>query len=433
MRPQRDLSYEVSDGIYAQRAEPLRLMPDARTVNTRRRTLRVARPYGGKVVIDAPDLAGVDSFFARIKMWLESQPQAMALLPEVVDTPEKAEIARLREAAETWDLDGDEREIWLRSTIAYETRRKPPVEDDKFKTQIGIERRSVSSFVIHRDTLYDTERGVGYTHEESTHFAEVEMRPSKSTQLPAIRAEAARLSAVHEDVLDLLISNAEHNKPDENGLFTIEIDAILNARGTKKKTKDNYSAGHHTEARIAVVKTIRDLDRLFVATAPIKERHRRVRNWDRVMWVSRYTTLDSHDSNDPDLVDPRSVVAVQYGFGTWIRNAVPIQAPRALLALDAQREGTAKDVGRYFIQRAHEMDGHNRVTRPVRQIFRELDLRPEPLNPQRSRNRLENALRKLVEENIIAAWGYVEGEIERLLPARGWLEQWLDTRIWVSL
>lgn len=424
--------YEDADGIAQHRAEPFRLMPDASSARTVR-SVRVSRPYGGKIIIDAPDLPGVDAFFARVKAWLESQPQVMALLPDYVDTPEQQEIAQLRDAAETWDLNDDERDVWLRSAIVYETTRRPPVEDEKFRTQIGIERRSVSSFVIHRESLYDTERGVGYTHEESTHFAEVEMRPSKSTQLPVVRAEAARLSAVHEDVLDLLISNAEHNKPDENGLFTIEVDAILNARGTAKKKKDNYSAGHHTEARIAVVKTIRDLDRLFVATAPLTHRHRRVRNWDRVMWVSRYTTLDSHDSSDPDLVDPRSVVAVQYGFGTWIKNALPIQAPRALLALDAQREGTAKDVGRYFIQRAHEVDPLNRITRPVRQVFMELDMRPELQNPQRSRNRLEKALDKLVAEKVVSGWGYVEGEIERLLPPRGWLEHWLALRLWVQL
>jgi len=109
--------------------------------------------------------------------------------------------------------------------------------------------------------------------------------------LAEIRTVAAQLSAVDDDVLDVLLANAIANGADVNGLHTIEIDAILETRqrGVRHKTEGakTYLAGRRQETRDDVVERLTHrlaLPRILrsIETYYVSSRRKTVREYDRV-------------------------------------------------------------------------------------------------------------------------------------------------------
>lgn len=386
---------------------------------------------------------GVSQFVGRIETWLAEQPESLQLFTEnaPVLAGEK-DVNDVIAAAADWSLSLAERRVWEASSIAYEPVQKPLVDGDTFQTGVGIEVRGVSYFVAHArepDAYSPTDKGVAITHEEATHFTEVELRSAAlGAQLSTIKEGLRSFSPVTQDVLALLLANALSNQPDSRGYYIVEVESILAARGLEQKKKGKYTSGHHLEARVAVVEAMRDLSRLYVATDPITKRFRRLRNWDSVLKIDRFQTYDAAGDQklvNLDQLDPTKVASIRYGFGEWFETVKSYQfpAPKSVLALDAQRETTAKKIGHYFVQRAHEADAQGRVIRSIRQLMREAVIKPEPSNPQRTRTRLESAFAKLVTIQAFHSWGYRNIEAEKALPLYRWLEPWLDLEVWVRL
>jgi hypothetical protein len=404
------------------------------------RTVRIPRPYGGEIVLEAPDVPTIGEYLDRTRDWFTKQPEELGLFEETVVDRGTRELSQFS-AMVSAEWPAPPASVEMR----YEPAKRqvslpPPVVGDDYAAVAGIERRGVSSFVLHArtDALYDTERGVAITHSEETHFAEVEMRPLgrqptmvpiTSAELAEVRSAAARMSAVVEDVLDILVSNAIENPQDLDGYFELEIDAILDARGLVKKQKGGigtktYAAGHHVEAREAVIEAIQKLDSLYVALEPIRfGKRKRLRDWDRVLNVQRYT-----------LEEPsKRVHSIRYELGTWFERWKDdhVLANRRILELDAKREAPAKLLARYFVQRRGEAKRTGRIVRRVRDLFVETATEIDRgKNPQRSRDWLEGTLGTLKKDRIIAEWSYVES-IDNL-PRYKWLEPWLEYHVAVS-
>jgi hypothetical protein len=404
------------------------------------RTIRIPRPYGGEIVLEAAGVPSVGEYLDRTRSWFTNQPEELGLFAEsIVDrgTRELSQFSAMVSAE------------WPPPPVSVEMRYEPgkrqqapppPVVGDDYAAIAGIERRGVSSFVLRTrgDALYDTERGVAITHSEETHFAEVEMRPLgraptmvpiTSAELAEVRSAAARMSAVVEDVLDILVSNAIENPVDPEGYFELEVDAILDARGLVKKHKGGlgpkmYAAGHHAEAREAVIEAIQKLDSLYVALEPVRfGKRKRLRDWDRVLNVQRYTLEEPSER----------VHSIRYELGTWFErwNDDHVLANRRILELDAKREAPAKTLARYFVQRRGEAERKGRIVRRVRDLYAETATEIDRgKNPQRSRDWLESTLRTLKKDRIIADWSYVE--LVDSLPRYKWLEPWLEYHVAVS-
>jgi len=143
------------------------------------RTVRISRPYGGEIVLEAPDVAAVGEYLDRTRDWFTRQPEALGLFEETATDRGTRELSQFSAMVSA---------EWPPPPVSVEMRYEPgkrqqslppPVVGDDYAAVAGIERRGVSSFVLHArtDALYDTERGVAITHREETHFAEVEMRP----------------------------------------------------------------------------------------------------------------------------------------------------------------------------------------------------------------------------------------------------------------
>jgi hypothetical protein len=403
------------------------------------------RPHGE--VILAGDESGY-LYIERARQWFETQPEQLNLGLADPDEARREEIRRFTAASDAWAAEGiipprSFRIRYIAPTAPTKRGRAatpPAISGKRYSAGVGVERRAVSSFVLRAAAEgNETTRGYALTHIEPTYIAEVELRPLDETALANVRAAVARLSPTVESTFDVLLAHALESAPDHDGNYTLDIDAVLDAQGVQpKRGSDGYKAGHRPDDRVRTVNDARTLDQSFVASAPVRHRGRRARDWQRVLAVQAWRLLDSAaDVGEIDLtsIDPEQVVAVRYTFGPWFgpfKNAhqqANLTVPRRLLELPAV--SPAQVVGRYFFQRAGEADSQGRIFRVVRDLVSDLGWKPRPGSPKELRDRLEGALLKLESERIMVGWDYLENISE--LGRKGWLDRWLGFRLWVRL
>ncbi len=411
------------------------------------RSLRISRPYGGAIVFDTRtnDAASVETYFAFVRAWFDARGNQLPLLDDGQEGIR--ELAAANTAATSAEWPSPPGQVTMRYESSAPKHAKPnlppPIAGDTYPTTPGLERRSVSTYVIARaEERFATSTGLAVRHTEDGVIAEVEMRPASGQltekALAEIRTVAAQLSAVDDDVLDVLLANAIANGADNDDLHTVEIDAILDTRqrGVRHKTDGakTYLAGRRQETRDDAVERLRRLETLYVSIGERKMRGKRVREYDRVVGIQRLITDPNNDER---------VVAVRYRFGKWFAawRVGHALAPRRLLELDGRNGAPAKILGRYFVQRARETDERGHIVRRVRDIL--IDLR-RPLydttgkNAGRPRANFEEHLDTLEAEGIFAAWGYVEaGDTKNADAVLGAgykkAEAWLDLNLFVVL
>jgi hypothetical protein len=409
--------------------------------------LYALRPHGD-VVLWGDNNENGRTYIERAQRWFETQPEQLALGLADVDEMRREEIRRFTAASEAWATEGltPPRSFRIRyvASIAITKRGRatspPAIAGKRYSSGVGVERRAVSSFVLRAATEgNETSRGYALTHIEPTHIAEVELRPIDETALANVRAAVSRLSPTVESTFDVLLAHALESAPDHDGNYTLEIDAVLDAQGVQpKRGRDGYKAGHRPDDRVRTVNDARTLDQSFVASAPVRHRGRRARDWQRVVAIQAWRLLDvAGDVGEIDLtaIDPEQVVALRYTFGPWFgpfksaHEQVKLTVPRRLLELPAV--SPAQAIGRYFFQRAGQADGQGRIFRVVRYLIAELGWKHRPGSPKELRDRLEGALQKLESERIILAWDYLDNAAD--LSRKGWLDRWLGFRLWVRL
>jgi hypothetical protein len=410
------------------------------------RTLRIERPYGGAVIFEtvSDDADAVTTYFAFVTSWFAERGSQLPLLDDGTEGPR--ELAAAHEAANSPEWLSPPAQVTMRYESAtprsVRPNLPPPIAGDTYPTTPGIERRSVSTYVIARpDERFETSTGLAVRHTEKDGTAQVEMRPVDGQltdeAVTEIRNVAAQLSAVDDDVLDVLLANAIAHGHDGEGLYTIEIDAIIDTRqrGVKHKSESgkSYLSGRRQETRDETVERLQRLQTLYVSIGERKMRGKMVREYDQVLNIPRIIT-------DPG--NKERVIAVRYSFGKWFRawrdgHAV---APRRLLELDGRNGAPAKVLGRYFIQRALEADSQDRIVRNVRELLRDLRRNlPDDAgkNSGRPRVLLEEHLDTLEREGVLASWGYLEANGKRVdaMLGSGYKKTmvWLDLHIFVVL
>lgn len=411
------------------------------------RLLRIPRAYGGAIVFETRtrDTAAVDTYFAFVRVWFDARGNQLPLIDDGQEGIRELAAANVAATSAEWPSPPGQVTMRYEPAAPRHSRPNlpPPIAGDTYPTTPGLERRSVSTYVIAKAAeRFATSTGLAVRHTENGIIAEVEMRPASGQltddALAEIRTVAAQLSAVDDDVLDVLLANAIANGADGDDLHTIEIDAILDTRqrGIRHKADGGktYLAGRRQETRDDAVERLRRLETLYVSIGERKMRGKLVREYDRVVGIQRLIT-------DPD--DDERVVAVRYRFGKWFAawREGHAFAPRRLLELDGRNRAPAKTLGRYFVQRAHEMDERGRIVRRIRDIL--VDLR-RPLydttgkNAGRPRAKLEEHLKTLEHEGIFSAWGYIEagdGKNADAVLGAGYkkADAWLDLTLFIVL
>ena len=135
--------------------------------------------------------------------------------------------------------------------------------------------------------------------------------------------------------------------------------------------------------------------------------------------------------------DQSFVVLWLYRPGTWFKQGVAHSRSIAFLCRKAltynlEKEFWERRLVRYFLfqLRLSALAGGS-ITRQISTFFNELSLPVNERDPQKTRNRFEKAMNRLVDDHQIAAWGPVEGNPP--LPRTDWLPIWLSWRIVVTV
>jgi hypothetical protein len=418
--------------------------------------LVITRP-GGEVVMLLHTAGEWPDFRERAAAWWATAPAQLSLLggEETREDRRTREAVEFRDAIKTWalELDAVPKDVTLNfidpeevgepagqsSTPTVPRQARAAVSGDHYPALANVARRGISAFVIaSSDERVDTDRGVMIRHVDRGRdlVAEVEMRQrQREVGAPInhseIRSAAAALGGVDEDVLDVLLANAVNHGPASDGLYEIDVDAIVTARGRGAKTKreggKSYAAGLQENARQDVREAIEALDRLFIAVGEPRKR-RDGSLVDRFERVFKVEHIDIHRPTG-------DIVRLRYSFGRWFDawRAGQILAPRKLLELDGHRNASAKRLGRYFVTLGDLADQRGFIRRQVAEIFSDLrrSLEGGQANPSRVRSRFEQDLNALAHDRIILSWNYDPYELS--LPRYGWFPTWLQAMIVVEL
>lgn len=402
------------------------------------------------LVAQDADAGQFKGFFERAFDWFWSRPEMLPLDEAQLAAARSDESARFRETMRKWAREGIDvpAEVGVTYASLDKPRTKPtrpnlppPVQGDAYAAIGGLERRGISAFVLHAaddSALIETERGLTYEHEERLGTAEVTFVPAVHdvTGMPVTREQLAELRSLvadfgplDEDVLEILGSNVIENPSDPDGLHTITVDGILDARGITPKTKGGlgdkkFRAGHKQEQRESVNESFEKLRRVWLESSPV------TRKDDRE--IQTFTPVLIIHSKDVD-VNTGDVVSIKYQFGAWFhrwREGMTTM-PRRVLEYHSRKSKLAKNVARYVVQRRHECDGDRRLIRRIRTLLADLGEQVDVENPKRTRQKLELSLKTLVADGIFEEWEYLDDPLE--LPRYGWIDAWLALRIGIRL
>jgi len=233
------------------------------------------------------------------------------------------------------------------------------------------------------------------------------------------------------------IDYIDKGRQSPDGLVWIDTDTILGNRGLAKKTKDGYSAGYKAEDRARVGQSMAVLEHLWVRLSgvdyiehptngkKVKKHLPKVYNEGRLLAVMAHTMQEAFDGPG---------VPIAWGFTLGEPLKAFVSDPNrqvARLSLKALRYHETNERWErrlaIYCMIYMRVDAKHGATfrRKVGQILDDIGLTAEvdQRNPERTRQRLHKAMKRLVADGILGAWDYA---VEDGLPARSWLKPWMD-------
>ena len=304
-------------------------------------------------------------------------------------------------------------------------------------------------------------KGEGTTH--------VQVRPHDlnavldDSTVTALWQQVRQFSDLDGDVFLAMLAQAIATPPDEQGCVWIKGTQILDYRGIKPKmhqTKGGRKrqAGHRPD----------DLADISVCIGGMSNTWLEVRQWigdDETGAPGRgrkkaRKRLFSHESRlvnitdtiyqyeiqfggapglRPSRDDSKAPVAIawRYQFGSWSDpfmkgpNRQIAWLLQQVLGYDPYHETWEKRLARYFTfhMRMNAAGGGVSIVREVGSLIGELSLPVDYRNPEKTKQRLERAMNRLVDDGQIDDWAYLEDIAQ--LPPRKWIEVWLTYTIQV--
>lgn len=267
---------------------------------------------------------------------------------------------------------------------------------------------------------------------EGAAAAEVTLRPFSAikggvlTERDRETLEAALRAwkEVDQDTLDVLVNNLLENGVNERGWAFASYDVMLDARERQKKTKleegKRYKSGHRLEDRDEIHKSVHRLANLFADVFPTEEQRRRRKG--------RAAPVIAIQELEYDLASG-AATGVWYTLGSWADTVRDegILTSRKILAYHPVRQSMEKRLARHLVSLL-ETSRHatGDAMRRVADIYDELHLTVEEVNPGRTQARFERALEQIRSDGIIGGWTYEPDLRTRPLPPRGFLADWLS-------
>ncbi len=323
--------------------------------------------------------------------------------------------------------------------------------------QSGAEQWSIKKHL----PTYAFSRADGTTH--------IQMRPGDpeaaldAVTIQSLWEQVRNLTDNDGDVLLTLIAQAIAAPHDEKGGTWITSKAILDYRGIKPIMKKENGrvrrAGHRQENLADVAACISRMNNTWITVEQwieddINQEQQKKRSKKQKKYL--YTrdsrlivvtdTIKQHElvresesktSREIESERPSLSVAWRYQLGSWLdpflqgANRQVAWLLQQVLSYDPYHQMWEKRLGRYFtFHMRMDPRGGTTITREIGMLIEELSLPINHRDPEKTRQRMEKALKYLVSDGIISAWNY-HAENPKL-PSRKWLETWLRCKIQVS-
>ena len=267
--------------------------------------------------------------------------------------------------------------------------------------------------------------------------------------LPALWARVRALSDTTSDALLVCLAMAERHGAGPSASVWVTADAILDARGIKRKRyahePGNWQHGHRREDRLEAGRALSQLQNLWLRVESVQVTSGRKGAKPRTLTMDSRALAILDKLGQQELDGGEVFLAARVAFGEWAGHyweaglrQVALLTQKAL-SYDPYRQQVEKRLAKYLafhfrFDGAGEADdedaaGARELHRTVDTLLTEAALAPEKTNPQRTRDRLEKALDQLRADGVIGAWRYKDDPDG--LPARQWVPVW--RRLSVSL
>ncbi len=283
-----------------------------------------------------------------------------------------------------------------------------------------------------------TSKGRGAVH-VSLRAPNTRLAPSPDV-LPALWEQVRTLDDLTSDALLVCLAHWATRSNGPESPVWITADAILDARGIQRKRyrnePGNWQHGHRTEDRTAAGRALAQLENIWVRLVDVEVIPRgRGRKQSQTIRVQSRALAMLDTITQEDLEGNPIFLGARVMPGKWAQEYWDLGLKwRGLLAqkaleYDPYREKVEKRLGKYlaFMFRWNAAGRSESVTLHVSTLLGESGLEASARNPQRTRDRLERALERLLQDGVIVHWQYLRDL--RQLPSRGWLDDWLAMAI----
>jgi hypothetical protein len=431
----------------AKEAAPVHTRIETGSFDAQFRSLRLSRPDGATIVLNVPDVQGVEDYFARVRAWFDERPEELALFGLLDPYQQsKRDLIAFADQSQTKIPLAPPSKVELRLEIVNDIgpsrdSAPPPIVGSDYPVVASVSRRAISSFVLSAtsDTaaFTTTERGIVFMHDDTQAVGavgQVMLRPIgeaqsvmpsnglRPEQIEEIRRSVPAWSPLDEDTLEIMLSHAATNVSDEDGFWTLYVDQMLDARRLKQKKRGGLAkAGYRADDRAETMRSIARLDSAWVRVYRCDDSVQIAGDEDfaRVVLIAEVRSRSDR------------LARIRYRPGTWCDPGdTTALSPRKVLEYDPYREAAEKHLARYFLQRVGEAE-EGILARTVSELCARGGIAIDRNNPKRTQRRFTQALDRLSVDGAIVQWTYADDPRE--LPSRGYLDAWLGFRVRVLL
>ena len=239
------------------------------------------------------------------------------------------------------------------------------------------------------------------------------------------------------DVFDILVHKWLQVARHPDAMVDVSINDFLHIRGLKPfKRGEDRRSGYTDEQRKQIARQLDILDNIWIKIAemdvyPKGEKKKKTRGIEGRSILTELrggqTSLDGTIKTDIWRLRPGAIFA-NYFFEPYGRQTALLSIKA--VQYDPYRQQWEKSLTRYFawIWRTDKTGKRGEAGLLVKTLMEKADQTVDKRNPSRTRDRLEKALDKLQEDEVITAWHYSYID-ENMTKKRSWWRQWLELKI----
>ena len=282
-----------------------------------------------------------------------------------------------------------------------------------------------------------------YVHEEPKGKVEVSIRNSEDSTSAIARQAFEELKRLDDLTCDVFLLHVAHWREhhDEHGGAWITAEAILDERGIVPKTEPSgagdkrYRAGHRLDDVQEIYSRVQQLERFWITVSRAEVYVQGVKGKKRPQLLSRQgrALLVKERIIQSRLDETEGRVHAWYfqlydGLGEIVVDEQFAYIARKVLTYDYVRRVPEKRIGRYLAFHIQLNRGKPAIYRLIGTLLDDCGIPCDASNPQRTRDRFEQALNRLTADGVLQDWNYRTGgdklTKELRLPARGWVGGW---------